>query len=268
MRAGDSKVNTPGRDLRLAEFLRPDDGKTLIVEMDRGLMLGPVQGLIKLGEALDQIHGIDAVVLTLGQVKRVYPRLKGRNAPATIVRADWTNLLRDKDCVLPVLDVKHVPVADAEDVAISGGVAAAAFFLVGYDRDEEEAKNMEEVARLARQCARLSIPLLIQAVPFGSRVTKDNLFDCVRMAARMGLEAGADVLAAPYPGSTELLKELVDSIRVPLLLWDRGFESAKLESRCEEALNSGAAGMMIGEGVFSIPNWPELLKRLQSLIHK
>ncbi|MEM2122210.1 MAG: fructose-bisphosphate aldolase, partial [Candidatus Bathyarchaeia archaeon] len=66
-----------GRDLRLAEFLRPEDHRTLIVEMDRGLMLGPVQGLVRLGEALDKVGGIDAVVLTLGQVKRIYGRLKG-----------------------------------------------------------------------------------------------------------------------------------------------------------------------------------------------
>jgi DhnA family fructose-bisphosphate aldolase class Ia len=257
-----------GRDLRLAEFLRPEDHRTLIVEMDRGLMLGPVQGLVRLGEALERVKGADAVVLTLGQVKRVYGKLKGRTAPVPIIRADWTNMLRGEGHALPALDVKHVMVAEAEDIALSGAAAGAAFFLVGYDRDRDEAENMEEVARLARGCARLSIPLLVQAIPFGPRITRENLFDCISMAARMALEAGADVVAAPYPGSPKLLGELVESVRVPFLLWDRGYEAEKLEALCKEAVDAGAAGMMVGEGLFTSPDWPERLKTLEGLIHK
>ena len=256
-----------GRDLRLSEFLRPEDRRTLVVEMDRGLMLGPVQGLTRLGEALARVDGADAVVLTLGQIKRVYGKLRGRNAPAAIIRADWTNMLRGEGYVLPALDVRHVMVAEAEDIALSGAVAGAAFFLVGYDRDQEEAENMEEVARLARGCARLSIPLLVQAIPFGPRITKENLFDCISMAARMALEAGADVVAAPYPGSLKLLRELVESIRAPFLLWDRGFEVRRLEERCKEAIDSGAAGMIVGEGLFTDPDWPKRLKTLEGVIH-
>ncbi|MEM2962257.1 MAG: hypothetical protein QXY01_04490 [Candidatus Bathyarchaeia archaeon] len=257
-----------GRDLRLAEFLRPEDRRSLIVEMDGGLMLGPVQGLVKLGEALERAGGADAVVLTLGQIKRVYGRLRGRAAPAPIIRADWTNMLRREDHALPALDVKHVMVAEAEDIALSGAAAGAVFFLVGYDRDRDEAKNMEDVARLARGCAELSIPLLVQAIPFGPRITKENLFDCISMAARMALEAGADVVAAPYPGSSKLLRELVDSIRAPLLLWDRGYDAEKLKDLCREAVDSGAAGMMVGEGLFKNPDWPERLRILEGLIHK
>lgn len=230
--------------------------------------MGPVPGLSNLRKALDKVREVDAVVLTLGEIKRVYPKLRGHDAPAVIVRSDWTNLLRDENHILPAVDVRHVTVADAEDVALSGAVAATAFFLVGYNRDEEEARNMEEVAKLARGCARLSIPLLVQAMPFGSRVTEDNLYDCIRMAARMSLEVGADLLAAPYPGSSRFLKDLVESVRVPLFLWDRGLQEKNLENRCKEALDSGAAGLMLGEGVFSREGWPETVKRLQKLIHR
>lgn len=267
--AGDGDLSSrPGKALRLSEFINPEDGRSIIVEADQGLMLGPIAGLVDLGETVKNLRRqVDAVILSPGQAGRMIHHFRGKRAPALLIRADWANVFRDKTFVLPALKIRHVTVASAEDAVAMGASAIIAFFFVGWEDDEDEARNMKSVAMLARESDRLGVPLLVESIPIGERVTKLNYADCVDLAMRMSVEAGADAIAAPYTGDVGSFRKIVDAAKVPVFVLDMGDVALDLFEVVAEALEAGASGVVAGKGVLQAAEPVETLKKLRKMVH-
>lgn len=257
-----------GESLRLSTFVSIEDGRSLIVELDQGLMQGPTAGNLDLQLVLASVcPDADAVVLSPGNAGRSVPRFLGRTAPALIVRADWTNAFRDESSILPATKVRHVMVCSAEDAVALGACAVAAFFFIGYRDDEDEARNMESVASLARQCDRLGLPLIVECIPIGERTAGPNFADCVDLATRMAMEAGADAVAAPYTGDEKTFHALVESVGVPLFLLHSLAPVNQPFSEIRSSLDAGASGVIAGRSLLETEKPSETLKKLRHIIH-
>lgn len=257
-----------GESLRLSTFISAEDGRSLILELDQGLMQGPTPGNLDLQLVLASLSAdADAVVLSPGNAGRSVSRFMGKNAPALIVRADWTNAFRDQSSVLPATDVRHVMVCSAEDAVALGAAAVAAFFFIGYRNDEDEAQNMESIASLARQCGRLGMPLIVECMPIGERTAGPNFADCVDLATRMAMEAGADAVAAPYTGGEMSFRALVESVGVPLFLLHSLSPVADPFTEIRASLGAGASGVIVGKSLLEAENSSETLKKLRQIIH-
>lgn len=258
-----------GKALRLSEFLDTEDGKSVIIEADRGLMLGPIAGLIDLDEAVKAVKSeVDAVVLSPGQVGRLNHYFRGRDSPALIVRVDWTNAFRDETSILPAQKIMHVTVASVEDAIALGASSIIAFFFVGYKDDEDEAQNMRSVAMLARDSDKLGVPLLVESIPIGERVTKTNYANCVDLAMRMAVEAGADAVGVPYTGDIESFRKIVDAAKVPLFMLDINKITGDFLKVVEESLEAGASGIITGKRVFQTAEPTKTLQTLRKVVHK
>ena len=262
-------LSSPGKALRLSEFIDPKDGKAVIVAADRGLMLGPITGLTDLEKTIRMAvnSGVDAVVLSPGQVGQMIHHFKGKKAPALLVRADWTNAFRGESFILPAKEIKRVTIIDAKDAVTLGASAVIAFFCVGYE--EDEAHNLESVAMLARSCDHLGMPLIVESIPIGERVTEKNFVDCVDLAMRMAVEAGADAIAAPYTGDVKSFRKVIDAAKVPVFVLDIEVPPAQdLFRAVTEALEAGAAGVIASTSVFQAMNPDETVETLVDIIHK
>jgi len=258
-----------GKSLRLSTFIAIEDRKSLIVELDQGLMQGPTRGNLDLEPVLASLSAdADAVVLSPGNAGRSASRFMGRAAPALIVRADWTNAFRDQSSVLPASDVRHAMVCSTEDAVALGASAVAAYFFVGYGDDEDEARNMESIALLARQCDRLGMPLVVESVPIGERTAGANFADCVDLAARMAMEAGADAVAAPYTGDEKTFHALAESVGVPLFLLYSTAPIVEPFGEVRSSLDAGASGVIVGRSLLEVENSSETLKKLRHIVHK
>ncbi len=259
----------PGKVLRLSEFINPEDGKSVILEADQGLMLGPVTGLVELDETVKNSKSeVDAIVLSPGQAGRLIQHFRGRKAPALIVRADWANVFRDETFVLPAEKVRHVTVVSASEALAFGASGIMAFFIVGYEDDEDEAQNMNTLASLARESDRLGVPLLVEALPFGARVTKTNYTDCVDLAMRMSIEAGADAVAVPYTGDIGSFRKIVDAAKVPVFTLDVGNTTKGPVEIATEALKAGASGIVTGTKIFQTAEPFKILKTINGIVHE
>lgn len=258
-----------GKALRLCEFIDPEDGKSVIIEADKGLMLGPIAGLVNLEEAVEKVKSeADAVVLSPGQVRQTIHHFRGKMAPALLIRADWTNVFRDEGFALPARKMRHVVVASTEDAVVLGASAIVAFFFVGYESDEDEARNMESMAKLARESDRLGVPLLVESIPIGERVTEVNYADCVDLAMRMSVEAGADAVAAPYTGDVKSFGKIVDAAKVPVFVLDIGDATKDILKVAKEALRAGASGVVASGKVFQAADPVQTLKALRDIVHR
>lgn len=260
-------LSTPGKALRFSEFINPEDDKAVILAADRGLMLGPIKFLVDVEKTMEIAVKckVDAVVLSPGQVGRMIRHFKGKKAPALLVRVDWTNAYRRDSFVLPAGKTKRVTIIDADDAVALGASAVISFFCVGHE--EEEARSMESVAKLARSCDRLGLPLIVESIPIDERVTATNLVDCVDLAMRMAVEAGADAIAAPYTGDPKSFKRIVKSAKVPFFVLDTDVSPVQDLKAVVEALKAGAAGVIASNTVFQSTNPTKTLETLVKTIH-
>ena len=258
-----------GKAIRLGQLMNAEDERSIIFEADEGLMLGPTPGLSNLPETVSMAKDkVDGIVLSSGQVERSVEHFRGKGAPALLVRADWTNAFRDETYFLPTRNVRHVLNLKPNDAVALGASALTAFLLVGYDDDEDEARNLETIAMLARESEKFGLPLLVECIPIGGRITEMNYLDCAKLATRMAVEAGADIVATPYTGSANSFKEIVDASKTPVLTLDRRIDASRLLEAVEESLKAGAAGVVIGRSVHSAVNPLAQLTAIHGLVHR
>jgi len=258
-----------GKAIRLGQLMNAEDERAIIFEADEGLMLGPTPGLSNLSQAILTVKDrVDGIVLSSGQVERSIGHFKGKRAPSLLVRADWTNAFRDETYFLPTRNVRHVLNLEPKDAVALGASALVAFLFVGYDDDEDEARNLETVSMLARESERFGLPLLVECVPIGNRITEANYLDCAKLATRMAVEAGADILATPYTGNAASFKEIVDASKTPLLMLDRRIDAGRLLEAVEESLKAGATGVVVGRSVHRAVDPLAQLAAIHRLVHR
>lgn len=232
-------------------------------------MLGPIAGLLDLGETVKTLKNyVDAVILSPGQAGRLIHLFRGRAAPALLVRVDWANVFRDETFVLPAQKIRYVTVASAGEALALGASGIIAFFFIGHADDEDEARNVGSIAILARESERLGVPLLVECIPIGERITETNYVECVDMATRMAVEAGADAIAAPYTGSVESFQKIIDAAKVPAFVLDIEDKNQDFLIVAKDALDAGASGVIAGKRVLQATEPAKNLKKLWSTVHK
>jgi DhnA family fructose-bisphosphate aldolase class Ia len=77
---------------------------------------------------------------------------------------------------------------------------------------------VEDMGRLATECARHGMPLLAMMYPRGHEIRDPHDLALVQKVARLGYELGADVLKVPYTGAPESFREVVRGVDVPVLI--------------------------------------------------
>lgn len=257
-----------GKELRLSHVLNPVDGRGVILEADLGSMLGGVPGLEDMSKVREASGAVDAFILSLGQIDRLLDCLKGKGGPSLIVRSDWTNAYRGGDYILPAVDLRYVSTVTPEDALRHGADAVAAYLIVGYDRDEDEASNMEALASTARACEEYGLPLLVQVLPVGGRVTEENYFDCVKLGVRQAVEVGGDLIAAPLKrGGGDLFKQLVELAKAPLMMLEDFSEAVEPATLARSAVESNAAGVILGRKTLQAAKFAEIVRNVRSTIH-
>ncbi|MBU7004870.1 MAG: hypothetical protein HXS50_04835, partial [Theionarchaea archaeon] len=102
-------MTSPGKEVRLSRIIDPRDDRAVVIAADHGYMLGPIRGVIDLQGTIRSVAsgGADGILLSPGQAARIGYLFKGQQAPAMLVRADWTNAFRSKTYTLPSRHVQH-----------------------------------------------------------------------------------------------------------------------------------------------------------------
>ena len=253
-----------GKAIRLSKILDPKGGPAVLLRADGGLALGPVPGLEDIESALRAaiLAGVDGIVLGPGQAGRHIEHFRGRAGPGLIIRSDWSNAGRGETFPLPRKTTTHVPVSGARHASFLGGQAVICTFYVGYRDDLDEADNLEAVSGLAAECFDRGLPLLVEAIPFGERITQHNRVDSIKMAGRMSLEAGADAIIVPYTGSKSTMSEIVESSgESPVILLLEGEDTQAVK----RSIRAGVQGVMVGEYAFASGVKPALESIRQAL---
>lgn len=254
-----------GKTVRMNKFIDLMTKKSVIIKADWGMRIG--KELIDVEEMIQTFKDhCDGIVLDPEQTKNLFHHFLGKRAPALIIRTEWANVFQAVS-LPPPYKVNSLSASLVKNAITLGASAIISFFFVGYERDEDEAKNLESISFLARECEKFGFPMIAECIPFGERITKENFSNCVELAARVSTEAGADVAAIPYTGDPVSFRKIVNGVGTPVLMLDIATPFGSGVKNIEAALNSGASGIIVGEETFKKLDFLKI-KNLYKIVHK
>ncbi|HET7272019.1 MAG TPA: hypothetical protein VFI90_13150 [Rubrobacter sp.] len=238
------------------------DGKALIVAMDHARTFGAIEGLEDPGAVIEASveGGADAVMTTFGVAKRYREQLAGRIP--TIIRLDGgPSLYREDWLAYTEWSLLH----SVEDALLLGADGVVLMAFVGIP---VELETYRIVARVAGECLRANLPLVVEALPCPSeRIPDPKAPDAMASAARLGFEHGADLIKSYY---TEDFRRVTDNCPVPVLVAG-GPRMDTVEETLHvvhEATEAGAAGVVFGRNIWQSGDTRGMIQALRGIIHE
>jgi len=245
-----------GKTRRLKRIFQQDN-RTVIVPMDHGVTIGPIQGIINMQQIINQLlkGGVDAVLVHKGIAKNV----DAGNAGLIVMLSAMSNLSPNINGKVQVCSVQEAIRIGADAVSVHVNIGA-----------QDEDKMLKNIGKVANQCDLYGMPLLAMMYPRGPKIQNEHAPDVVAHAARIGAELGADIIKANYTGNIETFKAVVESCPVPVVI--AGGPKCKTPQEilqtAHDSVQAGAAGLSIGRNVFQHENPTLIVKALESIVHK
>lgn len=245
-----------GKVIRLKRLLHGKYHKACIVPLDHGVTLGPIVGITDYIDTVRQVleGGADAVILHKGLLKSVsehYDLLKGK---FIMHLSASTRLGPDPSAKVLVSTVEEAVKLGADGVSVHVNLGTST-----------EAGMIKDLGSVSSACQNWGMPLL--AMMYTSNGS-ENFHQTIH-AARIAEELGADIIKIDFPKKTDVLTELVQKIKIPVLIAG-GAKLDKPEELLEVidlALKAGISGVAIGRNIFQYPNPKFITSLISKLVH-
>ena len=247
---------------RTREFMTPSDNRSLIVDASAGLSLGPLPGLEQFVPAVQPLLPlVDGLVTSPGQAGKLTGRT--RSDAALLVRADWTNALRDGDFVLPPETISRIPLLNPADALDLGASALVIYFLLGFE-EQIEAGCLRSTVQLALEGTKIGMPLIVDVQPIGPRVVLYS--KAIELGVSYALEGGADGVAVPWSNRESFQTILAMASGLPV--WIKPSSLAECSAQLGDALQMGGAGLWLDQQLFTAQDIPGYLDEPRDQIHQ
>lgn len=249
-----------GKKVRMERFVNRHTGRSIIVPMDHGVTVGPINGLTDMRSAVNQAAegGADAVLMHKGLVRCSY-RGSGRDVGLLVHLSASTALS-------PFANSKTL-VGNVEEAVRLGADGVSVHVNLG---DEDEKCMLADFGRIARSADDWGMPLLAMVYARGPKIRDEYDPDVVAHCARVGVELGADVVKVAYTGDTESFARVTEACCIPVIIAG----GAKMDSNRDilqmvhDSLRAGGGGISLGRNVFQHEHPGRLLQALRGLVHE
>lgn len=234
--------------------------RTVIIPLDHGLTVGPIQGLQDMRDIVNQAAegGANAVLEHKGIIKAGY-RGYGRDIGLILHLSGSTVLGPDPN--------NKVLVADVIEAIKLGADAVSIHINVGSNTEPEQLKILGETAKI---CEEWGMPLVAMMYPRGEKIKNEYDVDVVKHAARVGAELGADIVKTNYTGSEETFREVVKGCPVPVVMAG-GPKTRTDEEFCQmvyDSICAGGSGAAAGRNVFQHKHPAKMVRVLCGIVHE
>ena len=231
-----------GKKIRLERIINRNSRRTVIVPMDHGVTVGPIEGLEDMRTAVSNVvsGGANAILMHKGIVRAGH-RGTGGDVGLIVHLSGGTSLSPDPNAKELVCTVEESLKLGADAVSIHINLGA------GTDKE-----MLRQLGHISERCFEWQMPLVAMMYTRGSKIENEYDVKYVKHAARVGAELGADIVKVVYTGSVESFREVVNGCPVPVVIAG----GAKMDSdedifrMVEGALAAGAAGFFFGRKAF------------------
>jgi fructose-bisphosphate aldolase/2-amino-3,7-dideoxy-D-threo-hept-6-ulosonate synthase len=244
-----------GKTRRLKKILQKDN-RTVIVPMDHGVTIGPIQGITNMQTITNQLvkGKVDAILVHKGIARRI--DIDG--AGLIVMLSGMSNLSPNVNAKVQVCSVQEAVRMGADAVSVHVNIGA-----------QDEDKMIKNLGKVADECDIYGMPLLAMMYPRGPKIQNEHSSDVVAHAARIGAELGADIIKTNYTGDVETFKSVIESCPAPIVI--AGGPKCKSQEEVLQttfdAIKAGAAGLSIGRNVFQCDNPTLIAKALSAIVH-
>jgi fructose-bisphosphate aldolase / 2-amino-3,7-dideoxy-D-threo-hept-6-ulosonate synthase len=245
-----------GKTRRLRRIMQKDN-RTVIVPMDHGVTVGPIQGIANMQQITDKLlkGKVDAILVHKGIARHI----DVGNAGLIVMLSGMSNLSPNINAKVQVCSVQEAIRIGADAVSVHVNVGA-----------QDEDRMLQNLGKVSDECDILGIPLLAMMYPRGPKIPNEQAPDVIAHAARIGAELGADIIKTNYTGNIETFKAVVESCPVPVVIAG-GPKCKSLDEVLQttfDSMKAGAAGLSIGRNIFQCDNPTQIAKALSAIVHE
>ena len=248
-----------GKRIRIERILNRRTRKIIIVPMDHGMSVGPIDGLLDMKSIIQNVvaGGANAIVEHKGLIPQSH-RGGGEDIGLIVHLSGSTSLS-------PYPNGKTL-VCSVEEAVKLGADAVSIHVNLGDGCEKEMLKDFGKIAYEARMWG---MPLLAMIYPRGKKIKDEYDVKVVKHAARVGDEMGADIVKVSYTGSVESFKEVIRGCSIPVVIAGgakMGSDKAILEM-VKGSIDAGGAGVSIGRNVFQHKNPKQMVRAISAIVN-
>ena len=257
-----------GKKIRLSRVTGGIGHRALVVAFDHALGLGPIPGTeYPLGQIQRFAKAkVNAVLLNLGLVRLCAECFFEDPLPPLIARIDWTTVWSAFGNGGG--ELRSALLARPEQALRLGADAVVTYLVVGTGNSEFESKEIARNAKVARECERAGIPLIIECLARGPAIDNPADPQWLRLHTRIAAELGADAVKTDYTGDPSSMRSVVEECPIPIFLLGgsrQGSDESALQV-VHGATLAGAAGVIFGRNVFQAADMQSFLQQARVLL--
>ena len=247
-----------GKHIRMERIMDRNTGRTIIVPLDHGVSVGPIEGISDIRTTVARVAEgrANAIVEHKGLIGAGHRR-QGSDIGLIIHLSASTSLSMYPDAKTLVCTVEEAIKLGADAVSIHVNIG-----------NGQEKEMLNDFGKVSYDCRNWGIPLLAMMYPRGEKIKDEYDVGVVKHAARVGCEMGADIVKVSYTGSPETFSKVVEGCTVPVVIAG----GAKMDSdrdileMVKGSIEAGGSGVSIGRNVFQHQNPTQMVKAMASII--
>ena len=249
-----------GKQIRMERIINRNTGRTVIVPMDHGISVGPIDGLIDVKEAIQMVSdgGANAIVEHKGLVGAGHRR-QGKDIGLIIHLSASTSLSPHPNAKTLICTVEEAIKLGADAISIHVNLG-----------DGKEKEMLQDFGQVSYEARTWGMPLLAMIYPRGEKIKDEYDVEVIKHAARVGNEMGADLVKVSYTGSPESFREVVEGCAVPVVIagGPKMNSDREILEMVKGSIEAGGAGLSIGRNVFQHRNPRQMVMAMSAIVHE
>jgi DhnA family fructose-bisphosphate aldolase class Ia len=143
-----------GKRIRMERIMDRNSGKTVIIPMDHGVTMGPMDGLVHMEETIHAVArgGANAIVIHKGLVEIGHP-MSEKDLGLIVHLSASTKMASDSNCKIMVCTVEEAIRLGADAVSVHVNLGA-----------EDEKAMLRDLGAIAREAMEWGMPLLVAII--------------------------------------------------------------------------------------------------------
>ena len=248
-----------GKTIRMNRIFQKD-GRALMVAINHGLGMGPIQGIADMKQLLHSLKGEPLDSLTIHKGIAAYFADEFAGEVALILKE--TNITQ-------FYGPEEVPVASVDE-AVCAGADAIALGLSLCSGQEE--KVVSTIAKYIECANMVGMPVVTHSYPNGDLIAHEEQYSVkqVGYATRMALELGVDIIKTFWTGDQKSFEQIV-KIGTPAKVVISGGPRCDTLRACFEmtyqGIQAGASGVTYGRNIWQHEFPVAVVRGLSAIIH-
>jgi len=249
-----------GKEIRLERIINRDTGKTVIIPMDHGVSMGPIEGIINIRDTIDRIAngGANAIIIHKGLVRHGHRR-HGKDVGLIVHLSASTSLSPKPNSKVLVCSVEEAIKLGADGVSVHVNLG-----------DINEDRMLADFGKVSERCLEWGMPLIAMMYARGEQIEDPYDPDTVAHCARVAAELGADIVKVAYTGDSDSFRKVVEGCPIPVVIagGPKMGNDEEILQMVEGAMRAGAAGVSIGRNAFQHEDPERIVRAITAIVQE